>query len=186
MSININRVTIAGYLGRDPEISKARDGAFMAVLSLATTDHWTDKRSGERRSHTEWHRVVIWNQHLVRVARDWLVKGSAVYVEGRLESRRWQEQDGRERHITEIVLRAWQGELKLLDRAPGRDQSAKDRTAKGTSSPSPPQDTSPQASNPAQRDPVNAPAGAPVEAPVGAPAGSSHDTSTNYRTASGG
>lgn len=169
MSININRVTVAGYLGRDPEISKARDGAFVAVLSLATTDHWNDKRSGERRSHTEWHRVVIWNQHLVRVAKDYLSKGSAVYVEGRLESRRWQEQDGRERHITEIMLRAYQGELKLLDRATTKDKTAKDRTTKDTS----PQDTSPQASSPAHRDPVNAPVNTP------------HDQSTDYRTASG-
>ena len=121
MSIAVNRVTLAGYLGRDPQITALRDGGRAAVLSLATTDHWTDRQSGAKHEHTEWHRVVVWLPHLVRLAEAYLKAGSAVYVEGRLESRVWSDREGRRRHVTEVVLRGRTGELRLLDRPPRRD-----------------------------------------------------------------
>ncbi|MFO1156648.1 MAG: single-stranded DNA-binding protein [Rhodospirillales bacterium] len=112
----INKVTLVGYLGRDPEIRSTATGDKIATLSLATSETWTDKRTGERRERTEWHRVVIFNTHLVEVVERYCRKGSLIGVEGALQTRKWTGTDGLERYTTEVVLARFRGELTLLIR----------------------------------------------------------------------
>ena len=116
MSLQLNRVVIAGRLGRDPQVTTLADGGRLAILSVATSEYWTDRKSGEARSRTEWHRVVVWNRYLVGQIASRLRKGSAVYVEGRLETRRWTDDAGIDRGVTEVTVRPWQGDVKPLDR----------------------------------------------------------------------
>ncbi len=115
MAGSINKVILVGNLGRDPEVRSTQDGSKMANFSLATSDTWRDKASGERRERTEWHRVVIFNDRLVDVAEKYLRKGSKVYVEGQLQTRKWTDQSGQERSTTEVVLTRFRGELTMLD-----------------------------------------------------------------------
>ncbi|MCE9567456.1 MAG: single-stranded DNA-binding protein [Planctomycetes bacterium] len=115
MAGSINRVTLLGHLGRDPEIRSMQDGKEIATLSVATSDTWKDKATGERKEKTEWHRVVIFNDGLVRVAKDYLRKGSKLYLEGSLTTRKWTDQSGQEKYSTEIVLQNFGGTLLLLD-----------------------------------------------------------------------
>jgi single-strand DNA-binding protein len=116
MSGSVNKSTLIGHLGKDPEIRSFQDGGRVAHFSVATSESWKDKESGERKERTEWHRVSIMSEGLVGVAEKYLKKGSKVYVEGKLETRKWTDRDGIERYSTEIVLRPYSGELILLDR----------------------------------------------------------------------
>jgi single-strand DNA-binding protein len=117
MAGSVNKVILIGNLGADPEIRRTQDGRPIANLRLATSDSWKDKNTGERREKTEWHRVVIFNENLCRIAEQYLKKGSKVYLEGALQTRKWQDQSGQDRYSTEVVLQGFRGELTLLDRA---------------------------------------------------------------------
>jgi single-strand DNA-binding protein len=119
MAGSVNKVILIGNLGADPEIRRMQDGRPVANLRLATSDSWKDKTTGERREKTEWHRVVIFNENLCRIAEQYLKKGSKVYLEGALQTRKWQDQSGQDRYSTEVVLQGFRGELTLLDRAGG-------------------------------------------------------------------
>jgi single-strand DNA-binding protein len=120
MASSINKVILVGNLGADPEVRRTQDGRPVANLRLATSETWHDKNTVERRERTEWHRVVIFNENLCRVAEQYLKKGSKVYVEGQLQTRKWQDQSGQYRYTTEIVIHGPRGDLILLDRAPSR------------------------------------------------------------------
>ena len=115
MAGSVNKVILVGNLGRDPEIRTTNDGTKVANLSLATSESWRDRNSGERRERTEWHRVVIFNDRLVDVVEKYLNKGSKIYVEGQLQTRKWTDRDGQERYTTEVVLQRFRGELTMLD-----------------------------------------------------------------------
>jgi single-strand DNA-binding protein len=119
MAGSVNKVILIGNLGADPEIRRTQDGRPIANLRLATSESWRDKTNGERREKTEWHRVVIFNENLCRIAEQYLKKGSKVYIEGALQTRKWQDQSGQDRYSTEVVLQGFRGELTLLDRAGG-------------------------------------------------------------------
>ena len=119
MAGSVNKVILVGNLGADPEIRRTQDGRPVANLRLATSESWKDKTTGERREKTEWHRVVIFNENLCRIAEQYLKKGSKVFIEGQLQTRKWQDQSGQDRYSTEVVLQGFRGELTLLDRAGG-------------------------------------------------------------------
>jgi len=119
MAGSVNKVILIGNLGADPEIRRTQDGRPVANLRLATSDSWRDKTTGERKEKTEWHRVVIFNENLCKIAEQYLKKGSKVYIEGALQTRKWQDQAGQDRYSTEVVLQGFRGELALLDRAGG-------------------------------------------------------------------
>ena len=119
MSGSVNKVTLVGNLGRDPEIRAMQNGDKIVQLSIATSDRWKDKNSGEQRERTEWHRVVIFNDALGRIAEQYLKKGSTVYLEGQLQTRKWtDQQSGQEKYTTEVVLQRYRGELTLLGSRP--------------------------------------------------------------------
>jgi single-strand DNA-binding protein len=115
MAGSVNKVILIGNLGRDPEIRTMQSGGRVANLSVATSENWRDKASGERKERTEWHRVVIFNENLVRLCESYLRKGSKVYIEGQIETRKWQDQSGQDKYSTEIVLRPFRGEITMLD-----------------------------------------------------------------------
>jgi len=115
MSGSVNKVILVGNLGRDPEVRYAQDGTKIVHLSVATSERWKDRQSGEQREKTEWHRVVIFNDRLGDVAERFLRKGSKVYLEGAIQTRKWTGQDGQERYTTEVVLQRYRGELTMLD-----------------------------------------------------------------------
>ena len=116
MSAALNKSQLIGYLGADPDVKHLREGGRVANLSVATSDSWTDKESGEKVEKTEWHRVVIYNEALIdKVVEPFLHKGSRIYIEGKLETHKWQDRDGNDRYSTEIVLRPFRGDLSLLD-----------------------------------------------------------------------
>lgn len=115
MAGSVNKVILVGNLGRDPEVRHSQDGAKIVQLSVATSESWKDRGSGERRERTEWHRVVIFNPNLAEIAERYLKKGSKVYLEGQLQTRKWQDQSGNDKYTTEIVLGRFRGELTLLD-----------------------------------------------------------------------
>ncbi len=115
MAGSVNKVILIGNLGRDPEIRSTQDGTRVANLSVATSESWKDRESGERRERTEWHRVVIFNEHLVEIVEKYLRKGSKVYIEGQLQTRKWQDQSGQDRYTTEVVMNRYRGELTMLD-----------------------------------------------------------------------
>ena len=115
MSGSVNKVTLVGNLGRDPEVRAMQNGDKIVQLSVATSDRWKDKSSGEQRERTEWHRVVIFNDALGKIAEQYLKKGSTVYLEGQLQTRKWtDQQSGLEKYTTEVVLQRYRGELTLL------------------------------------------------------------------------
>ena len=119
MSGSVNKVTLVGNLGRDPEIRAMQNGDKIVQLSIATSDRWKDKNSGEQRERTEWHRVVIFNDALGKIAEQYLKKGSTVYLEGQLQTRRWtDQQSGQDKYTTEVVLQRYRGELTLLGSRP--------------------------------------------------------------------
>src|SRR3989442_6028827 len=115
MAGSVNKVILVGNLGKDPEIRRTQDGRPIANLRVATTDTWRDKATGERREKTEWHSVVIFNEGLCRVAEQYLKKGAKVYLEGQLQTRKWQGQDGQDRYSTEVVLQGFNSVLTMLD-----------------------------------------------------------------------
>lgn len=115
MAGSVNKVILIGNLGADPEIRHTQDGRPIANLRVATTDSWRDKATGERRERTEWHRVVIFNEGLARIAEQYLKKGSKVYLEGQLQTRKWQDQSGNDRYSTEVVLQGFNAQLTMLD-----------------------------------------------------------------------
>jgi single-strand DNA-binding protein len=119
MAGSINKVILVGNLGRDPEVRTMQSGDEMVQLNIATSERWKDKMTGERRERTEWHRVVIFNKGLVPIAKQYLRKGSKVYIEGQLETRKWTDQSGVEKYTTEVVLRPYRGELTMLDSRSG-------------------------------------------------------------------
>ena len=121
MAGSINKVTLVGNLGRDPEVRATQDGSKIVNLSLATSERWKDRNTGEQRERTEWHRVVIFNENLGRIAEQYLRKGSTCYIEGQLQTRKWTDQQGAEKYTTEVVLQRFRGELTLLG---GRGDSA--------------------------------------------------------------
>jgi single-strand DNA-binding protein len=115
MAGSVNKVILVGNLGADPEIRRMSSGDPVVNLRIATSESWRDRQSGERREKTEWHSVVIFNENLAKVAEQYLKKGAKVYLEGALQTRKWQDQNGNERYTTEIVLQKFRGELQMLD-----------------------------------------------------------------------
>jgi single-strand DNA-binding protein len=124
MAGSVNKVILIGNLGRDPEVRSLQNGGEVANLSVATSESWRDRESGERRERTEWHRVVIFNENLLKVAKQYLKKGSKVYLEGQLQTRKWTDQSGQERYSTEVVLPRFRGELTMLDGRGGGESQA--------------------------------------------------------------
>jgi len=148
MAGSVNKVILIGNLGRDPEIKQLPSGSSIANLSIATSETWRDKASGERKEKTEWHRVVVFSEGLVRICEQYLKKGAKVYLEGQLETRKWQDKDGNDKYSTEVVLRNFNSTLTMLDgrndgagasggggwdqdRAPARGAGAKAKGGKG-------------------------------------------------------
>jgi single-strand DNA-binding protein len=115
MAGSVNKVILVGNLGKDPEVRRMTSGEPVVNLSIATSESWRDKASGERKEKTEWHRVVIFNKNLAEVAEKYLRKGAKVYVEGQLQTRKWTDKDGAEKYSTEVVLQNFRGELTMLD-----------------------------------------------------------------------
>ncbi|MBV9758910.1 MAG: single-stranded DNA-binding protein [Alphaproteobacteria bacterium] len=133
MAGSVNKAILVGNLGRDPEVRSTQDGTKVVSFSVATSETWNDRASGERKERTEWHRVVIFNERLADVAERFLRKGSKVYVEGALQTRKWTDQGGQEKYTTEVVLGRFRGELTMLDgrggegggeRSPGASRTA--------------------------------------------------------------
>ena len=124
MAGSVNKVILVGNLGKDPEVRNTQDGTKIVNLTLATSENWTDRSSGERKERTEWHRVVIFNDRVADVAERFLRKGRKVYVEGSLQTRKWTDQSGQERYTTEVVIGRFRGELVLLDSQRGEEGGA--------------------------------------------------------------
>jgi single-strand DNA-binding protein len=132
MAGSVNKVILVGNLGKDPETRRLQSGDPVVNLSIATSESWRDKSSGERKEKTEWHRVVIFNKNLAEVAEKYLRKGSKVYIEGALQTRKWTDKDGQEKYSTEVVLQNFRGELTMLDTR-GEGGSAMSRSGGGSS-----------------------------------------------------
>lgn len=134
MAGSVNKVILVGNVGKDPETRSMQSGDKVLSFSLATSESWRDKQSGERREKTEWHNVVIFNEGLIKVAEQYVRKGSKIYIEGQLQTRKWQDQQGADRYTTEIVLQRYRGEMTLLDgRQGGGGDEMEDRSG-GSSS----------------------------------------------------
>ena len=132
MAGSVNKVILVGNLGRDPEARSLNDGSQVVNLSVATSESWKDKATGERRERTEWHRVVIFNENLGKIAQNYLKKGAKVYLEGQLQTRKWTDQDGNDKYSTEVVLQRYRGELTMLDsRSEGGGAYAGDASSQG-------------------------------------------------------
>jgi len=139
MAGSVNKVILIGNLGADPEIRRTQDGRPIANLRVATSDTWRDKTTGERREKTEWHRVVIFNEGLCKIVEQYLKKGSKVYLEGALQTRKWQDKDGQDRYSTEVVLQGFNSQLTMLDTR-GGGGSAEAGDDFGSSGPSAPRE----------------------------------------------
>ena len=124
MAGSVNKVILVGNLGKDPEVRHTQDGKPIVNLSIATSESWRDKGSGERKEKTEWHRVVIFNENLAKVAEQYLKKGATVYIEGQLQTRKWTDKDGAEKYSTEVVLQNFRGELTMLGGRGGGGEGA--------------------------------------------------------------
>ncbi len=125
MAGSVNKVILVGNLGKDPEVRRLNSGDQVVNFTLATSENWRDKNSGERKEKTEWHNVVIFNENLGKVVEQYCKKGSKVYVEGQLQTRKWQDKDGNDRYTTEVVLQRFRGELTLLNsRGGGGDRDS--------------------------------------------------------------
>jgi single-strand DNA-binding protein len=131
MAGSVNKVILIGNLGKDPEVRSMGSGGEVVSFSLATSENWNDKASGERREKTEWHNIVIFNENIGRVAKQYLRKGSSVYIEGQLQNRSWEDQSGVKKYITEVVLQRFRGELTLLG---GRGEGGGGSSGGGSSS----------------------------------------------------
>ncbi len=139
MAGSVNKVILVGNLGKDPEIRRTQDGRPIANLSVATSESWRDKATGERKEKTEWHRVVIFNEGLCRVAEQYLKKGSKVYLEGQLQTRKWQDKDGNDKYSTEVVLQNFNSNLTMLDTRGSGGASSSDASDSDFGSQSPAQ-----------------------------------------------
>ncbi|MHA1158478.1 MAG: single-stranded DNA-binding protein [Alphaproteobacteria bacterium] len=148
MAGSVNKVILVGNLGRDPEVRSLQSGSKVVNLRVATSESWRDKTSGERQERTEWHSVAIFNENLGRIAEQYLRKGSKVYLEGQLQTRKWQDQSGNDRYSTEVVLQRFRGELTLLDRAGDAGDAGGQSEGFGRSSPMQPADNSQAAAAP--------------------------------------
>jgi single-strand DNA-binding protein len=137
MAGSVNKVILIGNLGKDPEIRRTQDGSPIAHFNVATSENWRDKTTGERREKTEWHRVVIFNEGLCRIAEQYLKKGSKVYLEGSLQTRKWQDQSGQEKYTTEVVLQGFNAQLTMLDRAGAGGSEAGEGSSVDFGSPGP-------------------------------------------------
>ena len=115
MAGSVNKVILVGNLGKDPEVRRTQEGSPIVHLSVATSESWRDKNSGERKEKTEWHRVVIFNENIAKVAEQYLKKGAKVYIEGQLQTRKWQDQSGVDKYTTEVVVPRFNGQLTMLD-----------------------------------------------------------------------
>ena len=137
--MSVNKVILIGNLGRDPEVRTFQNGGKVCNLKLATSENWKDRNTGERREKTEWHTVAIFNENLVRIAEQYLRKGSKVYIEGQLQTRKWQDKSGNDRYSTEVAVQGFSGTLKMLDGAnnSGGGGGASGGYDSGYSSPSP-------------------------------------------------
>lgn len=135
MSGSVNKVILVGNLGRDPEVRHTSEGMPIVNLSVATSENWRDRSTGERRERTEWHRVVIFNERLGEVAQKFLHKGSKVYLEGQIQTRKWTDSSGTERYTTEVVLGRFRGELRMLDRRPGEVEAPAPEPGMGEGAP---------------------------------------------------
>jgi single-strand DNA-binding protein len=134
MAGSVNKVILVGNLGKDPEIRSTQDGREIANLTVATSESWKDKNSGERKEKTEWHRVVIFSEGLVNICKNYLKKGAKVYIEGALQTRKWTDKDGAEKYSTEVVLQGFGATLTMLDGKSGGGESAGNYNAGGSSS----------------------------------------------------
>jgi single-strand DNA-binding protein len=143
MAGSVNKVILVGNLGRDPEIRRTQDGRPIANLSIATSESWRDKNTGERKEKTEWHRVVIFNEGLCKVVEQYLKKGAKVYIEGQLQTRKYQDKDGHEKYSTEVVLQGFNSQLTMLDGRGGGGGASADSGDFGSSSPSVPRERRP-------------------------------------------
>ena len=153
MAGSVNKVILVGNLGKDPEIRRTQDGRPIANLSVATSESWRDKTTGERKEKTEWHRVVIFNEGLCKIVEQYLKKGSKVYLEGALQTRKWTDKDGHDKYSTEVVLQGFNSQLTMLDgRAGGSGAAGGSDDDFGSSGPS-------GGSAPARRQPAMAGAG---------------------------
>ncbi len=153
MAGSVNKVILVGNLGRDPEIRFMNDGSKIAQLSVATSESWKDRQTGERRERTEWHRVVIFNENLANIAEQYCKKGSKVFVEGQLQTRKWQGQDGRDNYTTEVVLTRFRGELTLLDSRTSAGMGGDDYGSSGSNYQEPQANPQPSWNNPTDNIP---------------------------------
>jgi single-strand DNA-binding protein len=144
MAGSVNKVILVGNLGKDPEVRNAQSGMKIVNLAVATSDSWNDKASGERKEQTEWHRIVIMNDKLAEVAEKYARKGSKVYIEGKLQTRKWTDQSGQDKYTTEVLIGRFNGDLQLLDRNPNAGSA---------------EDYAPRASAPARAAPARAATG---------------------------
>ncbi len=133
MAGSVNKVILIGNLGKDPEVRNTQSGSKIVTFSLATSESWTDKASGERKERTEWHRVIVFNERIADIAERFLSKGRKVYVEGSLQTRKWTDQSGQEKYVTEVVIDRFRGELTLVDSNPDRNDSSS-RSSRGSQS----------------------------------------------------
>ncbi len=155
MAGSVNKVILIGNLGADPEIRRTQDGRPIANLRVATSESWRDKNSGERKEKTEWHRVVIFNEGLCKIVEQYLKKGSKVYLEGALQTRKWTDKDGHEKYSTEVVLQGFNSSLTMLDGRGGGGSSASASDSGddfGVSSPSTPRERKPAMAGGGKRD----------------------------------
>jgi single-strand DNA-binding protein len=151
MAGSVNKVILVGNLGADPEVRRTQDGRPIVNLRVATSDTWRDKATGERREKTEWHRVVIFSEGLAKIAEQYLKKGSKVYLEGSLQTRKWQDKDGQDRYSTEVVLQGFNSALTMLDRAGGGGAGA-DSSDFGSAGPSAARERKPAMAGAGKRD----------------------------------
>ena len=135
MAGSVNKVILVGNLGRDPEIRSTQDGREIANLAIATSESWKDRNTGERKDKTEWHRVVIFNEGLVSVVKNYLKKGAKVYIEGQLQTRKWTDKDNQEKYSTEVVLQGFNSTLQMLDGKSSGSESAGSGYNQGYSQP---------------------------------------------------
>lgn len=133
----VNKVILLGYVGRDPEIRRTQAGAAVAYLSLATSERWTDKATGEKREKTEWHNCVVFNEPLLKVVEQYVKKGSRIWVEGQNSTREWTDNNRIKRYVTEVVLQPFRSSIVLLDRAERAPDASEDAHSSGSSAPAP-------------------------------------------------
>ena len=147
MAGSVNKVILVGNLGRDPETRQTQDGRPIVNMSVATSENWKDRQTGERRERTEWHRVVIFDERVAEVAQNYLRKGSKVYLEGQLQTRKWTDQSGHEKYTTEVVLQRFRGVLTMLDSRADSGGGGRDYGGEPAGAPAAARDSGPSSSD---------------------------------------